>query len=83
MATENPITDAIDRIERHFDKRFDGLEHRIDLIDERIEKRFASFEQRIEVLGTRHHTDFLWLITVLLGGAVGLLGVMAHGFKWI
>jgi hypothetical protein len=32
---------------------------------------------------TRQHTDFLWLLGVMLGGFAGLFGFMAHGFHWL
>jgi hypothetical protein len=27
-------------------------------------------------------SDFRWLLGIILGGYVGLLGMMAHGFHW-
>jgi len=32
---------------------------------------------------SQHHTDFLWLLTFQISSTMLLLGVMAHGFKWI
>lgn len=43
---------------------------------ERIDRRLDAIEQR-------QHTDFLWLLSLILGQFAALLGVMAHGFHWI
>lgn len=43
------------------------------LIDLRTEMRALRADQR---------SDFRWLLGIILGGYVGLLGVMAHGFHW-
>jgi hypothetical protein len=47
-------------------------------------------ERRIESLSNEHHadfrsmrSDFRWLLGVMIGWGVALLGVMAHGFHWI
>ena len=62
------------------------------LADLRSEMRqgFDRIDRRMEALGKRQHSDFLWLLTIMLGGYAstlagfaGVLGVMAHGFKWI
>jgi len=54
---------------------------------DRIEKRLNVFEERIdrrlETLDRRQHTDFLWMLAIMLGGYAGMLASMAHGFKWI
>lgn len=63
---------ALDRMER----RFDGLETR-------LETRFGALERRIEALDKREHTNFLWLLAIMLGGYASMFATMAHGFKWI
>jgi len=39
-------------------------------------------ERRIEALEKRQHTDFLWMLGIMLTGFSVMFGVMAHGFKW-
>jgi hypothetical protein len=70
-----------------------NLEPRVAVLEEiaadmrrgfdRIDKRFDSLERRLESLDKRQHTDFLWLVSLQIGSVAALLGVMAHGFRWI
>jgi len=48
------------------------------------------FERRLDIQAAEHHTEFRWLMGVMLGGFTTLLGafgamlgVMAHGFHWL
>jgi hypothetical protein len=34
-------------------------------------------------MDARHHADLRWLVMIILSGWAGLLGVMAHGFRWL
>jgi hypothetical protein len=81
---------TLERIERQFDHIEGQFESRFDACERHSESRFDTLERRIETLDSRHHRDFLFLITVMIGGWVtmvggfaGILGVMAHGFHWI
>ena len=41
----------------------------------RIENELISIDKKTD-------SNFLWLITFMISGFVGTLGLMAHGFKW-
>lgn len=45
----------------------------------RIDQRLDRMEDKLDRLNSRLWTNFYWM----LGGLAALLGVMAHGFKWI
>lgn len=66
--------------------RLGGIEQRLDGIDRRLDgadRRMDGFERRLDALAHDQHADFRWLISVMLGTAAALLGVMAHGFHWL
>ena len=42
----------------------------------------ADMRAEIRALRADQRSDFRWLLGIILGGYVGLLGVMAHGFHW-
>lgn len=81
--------DALLRI----DRRLDGIERDIKPLlglpqsyldlGRHCDARFDSLERRMDALERRQHTDFIALLTVMLGGYASMLGVMAHGFHWI
>ncbi len=60
---------------------------RIDLHGDMSELRnnLRGGELRIDFRAELHrqHTNFLWLLGIMLGGFAGLLAVMTHGFKWL
>ncbi len=60
---------------------------RVDLHGDMSELRdnLRGGELRIDFRAEMHrqHTDFLWLLGIMLGGFAGLLAVIAHGFKWL
>lgn len=41
----------------------------------RIENELIAIDKKTD-------SNFLWLITFMISGFVGTLGLMAHGFKW-
>jgi hypothetical protein len=66
--------------------RFDNIDRRFDDVDRRfkaVDKRFEAVERRIDLLISEHHTDFRWLIALILAQSTAILGVMAHGFHWL
>ena len=57
---------------------------------DRIERRLDSMDGRIDTVVTGQHSDFRWLLGIMLGGFGAMLGgfgamlgVMAHGFHWL
>ncbi len=52
-------------------------------IEQSFERRFDRMDGRIDALGRDARTDFRLLITLGVGGFAGLLGAIAHGFRWI
>lgn len=50
---------------------------------EDIRHALDRIERRVDMLDRRQHANFLWLVSLEIGGFAALLGVMAHGFHWI
>lgn len=69
---------ALIRIE----KRFDLIDARFETLERKIDSRFNSLENRIEKLDSRIDSNFKWILTFILPSFLGILGLMAHGFKW-
>jgi hypothetical protein len=71
----------------------DDIETRVAVLEQIARGTEASIlrlERSIERIAARQVTDFRWIISLLglvVGGGITgfatLLGVMAHGFKWI
>ncbi|MBN9562627.1 MAG: hypothetical protein J0H14_18150 [Alphaproteobacteria bacterium] len=62
------------------------LEHLAQTTSAAIER----VERRLDTLASDQRADFRWIVGIMLGGFVavlgafaGLLGVMAHGFHWL
>lgn len=58
------------------------LENTIGHINEtlsRIDQKIDRLNQRMDKLDHRQWTNFLWLLSAI----IGLAGVMAHGFHWL
>ena len=58
---------------------------RLAVLEEIAKNTKATLERidrRLDTIETNQRTDFRWLLGIILGGYVGLLGVMAHGFQW-
>lgn len=58
---------------------------RLAVLEEIAKNTKATLERidrRLDTIETNQRTDFRWLLGIILGGYVGLLGVMAHGFHW-
>ena len=78
--------DTLGRIEQSFERRFDKMDARFDKVDarfDRMDARFDRMDGRIDALGRDARTDFRLLITLGVGGFAGLLGAIAHGFRWL
>jgi hypothetical protein len=73
---------TLERIER----RFDAIDRRFDAVD----RRFDMLDRQIDTLAARQQADFRWLLGVMfsgfsatIAGFAAMLGVMAHGFRWL
>jgi hypothetical protein len=58
---------------------------RLAVLEEIAKNTKATLERidrRLDTIETNQRTDFRWLLGIIPGGYVGLLGVMAHGFHW-
>jgi hypothetical protein len=54
------------------------IENRFDKFDEKFDKIDNEFKE----IRKEMRSDFRWLITVFGGIAIGLAGLIAHGFHW-
>jgi hypothetical protein len=76
------VDHRFEAVDRHFeavDRQFVALDGRFGAVD----RRFESLERRMDLLISEHHIDFRWLVALILGQTVAVLGVMAHGFHWL
>jgi hypothetical protein len=58
---------------------------RLAVLEEIARSTKATLERidrRLDTIEASQRSDFRWLLGIMLGGYVGLLGVMAHGFHW-
>jgi hypothetical protein len=79
METRKMATEDITATAPSLEPRVAVLEH----IAAETVRALDRLERRLEALDKRHHTDFLWMLSLQLGSLAALLGVMAHGFKWL
>jgi hypothetical protein len=77
---------SLARIERTIETGFSRSETRMD----RLEAGMDRLDTKVDRLEARQHADFRWLLGTMLTGVgatltgfVAILGLMAHGFKWI
>ena len=54
----------------------------LEEIPKNTKATLERIDRRLDTIETNQRTDFRWLLGIILGGYVGLLGVMAHGFHW-
>ena len=69
-----------------FEKRFDRIDERFDRIDEKFDKvdeRFDKVDEKFDKINEKIDSKFTWLLTFIIAGFTGMLGIMAHGFHWI
>lgn len=73
----------IDKALIRMENRFDTLEHKLDNVELKLGNKLGDidkkFDGRFDSLNNRIWYNFYWMIA----GFVGLLGVLAHGFKWL
>jgi tetrahydromethanopterin S-methyltransferase subunit G len=84
------IEQRLDTGLRHADDRMDRIERRLDMTLTQADERMGRIERRLDMLWGDHHSDFRWLLGIMIAGTgtilaclLGLLGVMAHGFHWL
>lgn len=51
------------------------IENELISIDSKIESKIEKIDSKIE-------SNFKWQLSFMISGFVGVLGLMAHGFKW-
>jgi len=82
------LAHADGRMDR-LDDRMDRIERRLDMTLTQADDRMNRVERRLDMLWGDQHSDFRWLLGIMIAGTgtilaclLGLLGVMAHGFHW-
>jgi hypothetical protein len=60
-----------------------ALRDRVDTRADRLESREDRLESRVDCVESKTASQFIWLISLHLALAVGMLGAMARGFGWI
>lgn len=54
------------------------LEQNISQINDTLKR----IEQDVKHINNRIWSNFLWLLSIIIGSTVGLAYMMAHGFRW-
>ena len=75
----------MDRSDALIDARMSQMDTRMDRVDMRMDRfdtRMDHLDTRMGRLEDRMASDFKWLVGAGALAAVGLAGLMAHGFHW-
>ena len=83
---EKPVEARIARIESDVAHlRTDVAEIKTDLraLRDRMDTRIDRVETKLDDLESKFDGKFVWLLSVQIAVAVGILGTMARGFGWI
>ncbi len=82
-----------DRYPSNMEERVIALEHiaqttaatleRLERRFEAVDRRFETMERRMDSIIREQRADFRWLLGLILAQTGALLGVMAHGFRWL
>ena len=73
----------LEQIARSTVASLERIERRLDSLDTRTSAWFDTIDRRFDLVDTAYRGDFRWLLGIMLGGFGALLGVMAHGFRWL
>ena len=89
LEAENPVEERIARLEAHVEHMqldisdlkilVHKLNDKVDDLKESMNKRFAEIDKQFLKLKIARIADRVWFLLT----AATILGVMAHGFKWI
>ena len=60
----------------------DGIS-RIEKQLECMNKNFDRLDKRLDKLENNIDGNFKWLLGILISGLSGILGILAHGLKWL
>jgi DNA anti-recombination protein RmuC len=93
-AVHKRIDTQFEAINKRIDTQFEGVHKRIDTEISKVANEIgvirADFTQKFdamrgEIFAVKSSVEAakVWTLTLLLGVAASLLGVMAHGFKWL
>ncbi len=77
--TSQSIKDSLNRIESRFDKidqRFDKVDQEIKDVRKELKDEIKDVQKELK---NDIRTNFFWS----LGAFIGVLGLVAHAFKWI
>lgn len=77
---------AAEHVDARFDKAAKDVAERFDKVDQRFDKHDAKFDSMRKDIGDIKQglaAAKVWAVLLYAGLAATLLGVMAHGFKWI
>ena len=85
-STRKDIDARFDKAAQEVNARFDKVEARFNKVDERFDNmdaRLESFRDRFDSMTKQIGDMKVWAVLLYVALAGTLLGVMAHGFKWI
>lgn len=88
--TIEPRVAVLEQIAKNTSERLDRMDARLDRIETRLDRIEGRQHDDFQILLgwhdrllERHDRDFRWFVTLYLAGMATLLGVMAHGFRWL
>lgn len=56
---------------------------RVEVKVDNIEEDIREIKTDVKSLSVKVDSNFRWLIGTMIGFGMGILAVMAHGFKWL
>lgn len=80
------MQDKITKYDLLFESRLSKVESICDHINEtliRFERRFDKIDNELNSIRKENKSDFFWLLCIIGGSFVSLLGIMSKGFHWI
>ena len=66
-----------------YDLLFESRLTRAETINEHLVKDISEIKTSLNSMRSEMKSDFRWMLTIIGSGLISLLGLMAHGFKWI
>lgn len=72
------ISNTLIRLDSKMDAGFERMNDRFDKVD----ARFDKMDARLDKMNDRIWSNFLWLLSMMLGLAAGGLGLLIKGFHW-
>ena len=78
LRLEDRLSGEISRLESRLMQRFEKLDGMFGMVNEKFEK----IDGKISKIDEKQQNDFRILFGAIITAVLGLVAVLAHGFKW-